>query len=163
MNCDCDFVKYSPVCSEDGLTTFISACHAGCRDHEITEEGKKVKNHVIDIFAVHNDPLKSALKIFTGCSCIPNSISAAAFQLSADPIEVSNLTVQELFGDNETATTATTAMSVPEVVRFYGGRAFSGPCPVDCTTMFYSYVALVCLLKFTGASGRTSNFLVSVR
>jgi Organic Anion Transporter Polypeptide (OATP) family len=86
-------------------------------------------------------------------------MSAAAFQLSTDPIEVSNLTVQDLVGDNET----TTAMSVSEVVRFYGGRAFSGPCPVDCSTMFYSYIALVCLLKFTGSSGRTSNFLVSVR
>ncbi|KAB7499820.1 Solute carrier organic anion transporter family member 1C1 [Armadillidium nasatum] len=28
-NCDCSD-RYSPVCSEDGLTTFYSACYAGC-------------------------------------------------------------------------------------------------------------------------------------
>lgn len=27
--CNCDFVKYSPVCGADGVT-YISACHAGC-------------------------------------------------------------------------------------------------------------------------------------
>jgi hypothetical protein len=39
--CQCDFVKYSPVCSEDGQTTYISACHAGCTDYHI-QDGKKV-------------------------------------------------------------------------------------------------------------------------
>lgn len=27
--CNCDFVKYSPVCGADGIT-YVSACHAGC-------------------------------------------------------------------------------------------------------------------------------------
>lgn len=27
--CNCDFVKYSPVCGADGVT-YVSACHAGC-------------------------------------------------------------------------------------------------------------------------------------
>lgn len=27
--CNCDFVKYSPVCGVDGVT-YVSACHAGC-------------------------------------------------------------------------------------------------------------------------------------
>lgn len=30
-NCNCDYVKYSPVCGEDG-NTYISPCHAGCKD-----------------------------------------------------------------------------------------------------------------------------------
>lgn len=29
--CNCDFVKYSPVCGADGVT-YISACHAGCTE-----------------------------------------------------------------------------------------------------------------------------------
>lgn len=29
IDCNCDFVKYSPVCGADGIT-YISACHAGC-------------------------------------------------------------------------------------------------------------------------------------
>lgn len=28
-NCNCDFVKYSPICGEDG-NSYISPCHAGC-------------------------------------------------------------------------------------------------------------------------------------
>lgn len=39
----------------------------------------------------------------------------------------------------------------------------AGPCPVDCTTKFYMFLAVVCMLKFSGATGRASNFLVSVR
>lgn len=30
-DCNCDGVKYSPVCHEPSKTTFFSACHAGCR------------------------------------------------------------------------------------------------------------------------------------
>ena len=29
--CNCELVKYSPVCHETTGTTFFSACHAGCR------------------------------------------------------------------------------------------------------------------------------------
>lgn len=37
-NCHCDFVKYSPVCGEDGIT-YISPCHAGCREMSLLESG----------------------------------------------------------------------------------------------------------------------------
>lgn len=43
------------------------------------------------------------------------------------------------------------------------GTAVRGNCPIDCTTPFYTFLAVVCLLKFVGASGRSSNFLVGVR
>lgn len=44
-----------------------------------------------------------------------------------------------------------------------GGTAAPGPCPVDCMNQFWIFLAVVCVLKFTGATGRASNFLVSVR
>lgn len=43
------------------------------------------------------------------------------------------------------------------------GTAVPGSCPVDCMHKFYIFLAVVCLLKFSGATGRASNFLVSVR
>lgn len=40
--CACDFVKYSPVCGENG-NTYISGCHAGCKE-QIMNNGNKVNN-----------------------------------------------------------------------------------------------------------------------
>lgn len=46
IDCNCDGVKYSPVCHVSSKTTFFSACHAGCR-------------------TIIND------KEFGNCSCLP--------------------------------------------------------------------------------------------
>lgn len=46
VDCNCDGIKYSPVCHVASKTTFFSACHAGCR-------------------TIIND------KEFGNCSCIP--------------------------------------------------------------------------------------------
>lgn len=42
-------------------------------------------------------------------------------------------------------------------------NAFSGACPVDCYKPFVTYLFVMCLNKFAGATGRASNFLVSMR
>lgn len=55
-------------------------------------------------------------------------------------------------------TTTTKSASTPNF-----GTALPGACPVDCMHKFYIFLAVVCLLKFSGATGRASNFLVSVR
>ncbi|XP_014246660.1 solute carrier organic anion transporter family member 5A1 isoform X2 [Cimex lectularius] len=100
-DCYCDYVKYTPVCAHG--ESFISPCHAGCRNVQILNNGSK---------------------LFTDCSCVKNMTDAG------DPL--------------------------PQV-------ASPGPCPVDCATKFYMFLSVVCLLKFSGATGRASNFLVSVR
>ncbi|KAF6213994.1 hypothetical protein GE061_011723 [Apolygus lucorum] len=38
-----------------------------------------------------------------------------------------------------------------------------GPCPADCEGRFHIFLAIVCVLKFFGASGRATNFLVAMR
>ncbi|PSN45336.1 hypothetical protein C0J52_18706 [Blattella germanica] len=117
-HCSCDFVKYSPVCSEDGTTTFISPCHAGC-----TEQ------------STHNGS-----KIFTNCQCVKSSPFSSYIQ--------ENVTIPEV----ESATASSTF-----------GFTTPGSCPIDCSSKFFIFLAVVCLLKFSGSSGRASNFLLSVR
>lgn len=41
--------------------------------------------------------------------------------------------------------------------------ASSGPCLVDCQSELFMFLALMCFLKFIGATGRISNFLISIR
>lgn len=118
--CRCDYVKYSPVCGQEDGRTYISACHAGCRDQ-------------IDL------PEKGA-KIFTQCSCIEGAIRHKL---------------------NKTTTKTEDEIGSPENPRF--GTALPGPCPVDCQKQFYLFLAVMCFIKFTGATGRATNFLVSVR
>lgn len=36
--CNCEYVKYAPVCHEPSQTTFFSACHAGCSTIEDDKE-----------------------------------------------------------------------------------------------------------------------------
>lgn len=41
--------------------------------------------------------------------------------------------------------------------------ASSGPCAVNCQKELFMFLALMCFLKFIGATGRISNFLISIR
>jgi len=97
--CNCDFVKYSPVCGADGLT-YISACHAGCT--EIS--------------------MRNRTKMFGQCACV-------------DPTD-----------ENK-----------------FHQSAKLGPCPINCKSKLMMFLIVVCFMKFLGASGRASNFLVGIR
>lgn len=127
-DCHCDYVKYNPVCSEDGQTSFVSACHAGCKRKERI----------------------NGTMVFYDCSCISTNTTTSHFSKG---IPGANWAVIESHV-KENATTATPAT---------GGTAYSGNCIVDCMSKFYIFLAVVCLLKFSGATGRASNFLVTVR
>ncbi|CAH1153525.1 unnamed protein product [Phaedon cochleariae] len=118
-DCHCDYIKYNPVCSEDGKATFISACHAGCR-------------HVRKV---------NGSNIFSDCSCISRDTTHNA----------------EWMTKIEKATFQKETDSIQDSI------AFSGSCPVDCLRQFYIFLCVVCILKFSGATGRASNFLVTVR
>ncbi|XP_018326966.1 solute carrier organic anion transporter family member 5A1 [Agrilus planipennis] len=117
QKCHCDYVKYNPVCSEDGKTTFISACHAGCT-------GKQKFNGSF---------------VYSNCACISPVSSNVSLALPNNLLE----TKEETHGQ--------------------GGKAFQGNCPIDCVNKFYVFLVVVCILKFSGATGRASNFLVTVR
>lgn len=97
--CNCDFVKYAPVCGADGIT-YISACHAGCTQIS----------------------MKNSTKTFGQCACIDTLVQ---------------------YEINQTAK--------------------SGPCPINCKSKLIIFLIVMCFIKFLGASGRASNFLVGIR
>uniref|UniRef100_A0A6P4FI72 Solute carrier organic anion transporter family member n=1 Tax=Drosophila rhopaloa TaxID=1041015 RepID=A0A6P4FI72_DRORH len=41
--------------------------------------------------------------------------------------------------------------------------AMDGACPVDCNKQFIIFMAVMCFLKFVGATGRSSNLLLALR
>ncbi|KAG8273909.1 hypothetical protein J6590_011455 [Homalodisca vitripennis] len=81
--------------------------------------------------------------VYTDCACAPRPASPPPPTAEMPPLAEEGL----LAGDTDDFPWYITA----------------GPCPVDCTTKFYMFLAVVCMLKFSGATGRASNFLVSVR
>lgn len=103
-NCGCDYVKYNPVCSEEGIT-YISPCHAGCKQEEI----------------------RNGTKLYSECSCVKQKI------------------IQDEYNNT------------------IGGIAYPGSCSVDCSSKFFLFVAMMCIVKFSSATGKASNFLVTVR
>ena len=44
-----------------------------------------------------------------------------------------------------------------------GNSSTVGPCSVDCRSILTIFIAVTCIMKFLGASGRASNFLVGIR
>lgn len=101
-DCHCDFVRYSPVCGDDGLT-YTSACHAGCR----------------------TSAKRNGTKAFGNCSCIRGS-------------------------DDDTSIEELSVFSVAKAPTL----ATSGPCGVNCKNELFVFLAVMCFLKFIGATGR---------
>uniref|UniRef100_A0A0K8WG47 Solute carrier organic anion transporter family member n=2 Tax=Bactrocera latifrons TaxID=174628 RepID=A0A0K8WG47_BACLA len=153
--CHCDYVRYSPVCGENNMT-YISPCHAGCKKQYKTASGRK---------------------IYYDCSCIPNDSRNKTSKPLFQRLTVMDLKSEE-FEDDENFTTTimpeewpttteasslptTLSTTFPDVV--LGGQAITGACPVNCFAQFVTFLSVMCCLKFVGATGRASNFLVSVR
>ncbi|XP_014246664.1 solute carrier organic anion transporter family member 4C1 isoform X2 [Cimex lectularius] len=55
-DCGCENLKYSPVCYEEKLLTFYSACHAGCHQANKGDKNKTYEN----CMCLSNDPEESA-------------------------------------------------------------------------------------------------------
>ncbi|XP_062550397.1 solute carrier organic anion transporter family member 74D-like [Armigeres subalbatus] len=63
VGCNCDFVKYAPICGSDG-NTYMSPCHAGCK-----EQIKQLNGTIL----------------YSDCSCIEGSLNSSyAFLTSMD-------------------------------------------------------------------------------
>ncbi|KAG5332984.1 SO5A1 protein, partial [Acromyrmex heyeri] len=88
-------------------------------------------------------------KVYTDCNCVKPKLARSL----AHPF--SNITSFPFFTEVPLETTEPAVETL--------GTAIPGSCPVDCMQKFYIFLTVVCFLKFSGATGRASNFLVSVR
>lgn len=82
--------------------------------------------------------LKNSTKRFNKCSCVNSATTASLFQ---SPFS-QNPNTEKDFKEHD---------------------AISGPCTVNCQQELFIFLAVMCAMKFIGATGRTSNFLVSIR
>ncbi|CAG9800804.1 unnamed protein product [Chironomus riparius] len=127
-NCNCDYVKYSPVCGADNKI-YISPCHAGCKSY-------------------HKD---NGTKFFTDCSCIDRTFGYD-FENFSLPISVTEEYDETLSNRFDRANDY-----------IFGGTVKDKACPINCQKEFIMFLAVMCFLKFSEATGRASNFLVGVR
>ncbi|KAH8291203.1 hypothetical protein KR054_009739 [Drosophila jambulina] len=92
-------------------------------------------------------------KIFYDCSCIPGNEGGNSTS------QFRRLTSSDLSSDNSSLDMS----SLTQLEALANGQAMPGACPVNCWTQFVAFLAVMCCLKFVGATGRASNFLVGVR
>ncbi|XP_058794443.1 solute carrier organic anion transporter family member 74D isoform X2 [Phymastichus coffea] len=86
-------------------------------------------------------------KIYSDCSCVKPSLPQIFNQITQNE----TLTISSSDTINHLQASSSLNFTTP------------GACEIDCLDKFYIFLAVVCLLKFSGATGRASNFLVSVR
>ncbi|KAJ8669937.1 hypothetical protein QAD02_001196 [Eretmocerus hayati] len=92
----------------------------------------------------------SRVKKYGDCSCIQPS-------LHQTPTIFTNISYPDPF------TRPPIELEPDDYYPSYSGSASPGACSIECLDKFYIFLTVVCLLKFSGATGRASNFLVSVR
>jgi len=91
--CHCEYVPYSPICSFDGKTTFISACHAGCSNFTLDDKGSKVsvawmswnKNCLLINFSYRRTEIAAASRLWMQ---IPIWLQTGLYPPPAGPVGV---------------------------------------------------------------------------
>ncbi|XP_017837173.1 solute carrier organic anion transporter family member 74D isoform X2 [Drosophila busckii] len=133
----------------------VATCNSACACDYVRYSPVCGENKMTYISACHagckGEHVNAAGKrIFYDCSCIP-----AGHNESYALDSFKRLTARDL---------ADSAVpSTPYLELLSSGQAMPGACPVNCWTQFVAFLSVMCFLKFVGAAGRASNFLVSVR
>ncbi|XP_017054222.1 solute carrier organic anion transporter family member 74D [Drosophila ficusphila] len=143
---------------DSSLTGNATTCNSACSCDYVRYSPVCGENNMTYISACHAGCKRlhvnsEGKKVFYDCSCIPSD------ETTNTTSQFKRLTSDDLYSDN---INLDTSMATP-IEALANGQAMPGACPVNCWTQFVAFLAVMCCLKFVGASGRASNFLVSVR
>ncbi|XP_022217786.2 solute carrier organic anion transporter family member 74D [Drosophila obscura] len=143
---------------DSSLSGNATTCNSACSCDYVRYSPVCGENNMTYISACHagckgQQVNSDGRKIFYDCSCIPGD------EWGNSTAQFKRITSLDLSLENATLDTS----SVSHLQSLASGQAMPGSCPVNCWTQFVTFLAVMCCLKFIGASGRASNFLVSVR
>nr|XP_014103547.1 solute carrier organic anion transporter family member 74D-like [Bactrocera oleae] len=163
--CYCDYVPFSPVCGENNMT-YISPCHAGCRRAIIDDSGSKTFTDCgcISIGATTTNHVKRSVAKFL--SITERELQTNSNNTLQEATTIKALTTESITNDGSFVSPInyfTATKTQEELSSSFGGYAKPGACPVNCFKQFVLFLSVMCFLKFIGATGRASNFLVTVR
>jgi len=140
--CVCKDSVFDPVCSEDGVTMFLSPCKAGCRSSsKIAGEGGK------------------ELTLYTDCGCVEqaslalNATRAEPWWRSEDDLQLPSPISDVRTIDNDVTNGGGDVIS----------SAVEGFCPGDCDSLFYVTLGLFGLLTLVGSTARVGSTLINLR
>lgn len=143
---------------DSSLAGNTTTCNSACSCDYVRYSPVCGENNMTYISACHAGCKKLLVnsegkKIFYDCSCIPSDDAGNSTS------QFKRLTSFDLSNDEVSQNTSVHS----QLEALANGQAMPGACPVNCWTQFVAFLAVMCCLKFVGASGRASNFLVSVR
>ncbi len=139
--CHCDNVEYQPLCSMDGVTNFISPCHAGCKSSSKS---------------VEKDRKGRSKTLYWGCECA-REISVSKGREVVKPWwavekEDDDGDGRPLVGEGATSNPEYTLETMVD-----------GYCQTDCTKSFYMLLGTFAVFGIFAATTRLPGFVVNLR
>lgn len=104
-------------------------------------------------------------QIFTNCSCITSVNGNNSFQniTSLPDSPPHSSTTGTVNCQIKRKSSIKIFNPLQPFQQLYDAIAKPGSCPVNCYKQFVTFLAVMCVLKFVGSTGRATNFLVSIR
>lgn len=147
--CYCDNVEYQPVCSMDGVTNFISPCHAGC-----TSSGKSIEK----------DSRGRSKTLYYGCACAKDKSLSDGLEVGkpwwvADEEEEEEL----LQGEDGRPLVPSSSSSSDKYSHYNLDTMVDGYCNTDCSRAFYTMIGTFGVMGIFSSTTRIPGFIVALR
>nr|CAD7444209.1 unnamed protein product [Timema bartmani] len=170
MGCECDDLKYQPVCYREKDITFYSACHIGkCvrifADGECENHSGKTTLSTPDRDSNLNLPVTGSL-VYCESSALDHAVTKGGKKYnSLSIISFTNCTCLPFTQDTTLSSGLSSSLTTqhPLYAKDLSAVMTNGPCPVDCTRILYTYILVGFFIQALSSSGRIGNVLVNFR